>query len=658
MNMKLRYILSSAALAVLRMLSGCGKTRPEVFVPGSSQKPGDSGETPSPGGDTPSPAAEFDYSRLTEQNHPRVIFTQSDFDAILSAASSDKVLSTVHSAVITIANQSLTKAVPVYKLDGKRLLSVSRDSELRLLSCAYAYRTTRDSRYLTCAEKTLEAVCSFQDWNARKHFLDVGEMAAGVGLAYDWLYADLTSELNVKIEKALVDLAFTPAQNKVWNLDFYNSTSNWNQVCNGGLVCAALAVYEKNTSVAKSIIEKAVESNAKAVAEMYSPDGNYPEGYSYWNYGTLYQALMNTAFETAGASDFGLSSLEGFSKTSRYMMNMEGPVKNCFNYSDSAPSVNPCIAQFYFAWKFKDVSLLYMEKNRLQSYQSCSENRLLPLIAWYAYKMKIGSSDSIPAPEEKVYSGQGITPVVLVHGNWKMDNSDKFLGIKGGKGNTSHAHLDAGSFVFDAEGVRWAADIGLQSYSTLEPYINLWDMNDGSQRWTSVRYNNFKHDTLTVNDAYHKAAGEAVVESVINSDGKAGAILNLSAPLAGEVESARRTIYLQGEDLIVRDEIKALSSKDAQVRWMMISKASPEIEYGAITLKSSTGKYRYLKTSSATLHRPTLKCSVGAADGTAWSLVSSNYFDQSNSGYYKAGYELTVKAGTSATVEVRLTPEE
>ena len=108
----------------------------------------------------------------------------------------------------------------------------------------------------------------------------------------------------------------------------------------------------------------------------------------------------------------------------------------------------------------------------------------------------------------------------------------------------------------------------------------------------------------------------------------------------------------------MRDEIKALSSKDAKVRWMMISKASPEIEYGAITLKSSTGKYRYLKTSSPTLHRPTLKCSVGAADGTAWSLVSSNYFDQSNSGYYKAGYELTVKAGTSATVEVRLTPEE
>ena len=88
----------------------------------------------------------------------------------------------------------------------------------------------------------------------------------------------------------LLKFAFQQAQNKNWNLNFYEATNNWNQVCNGGLVCAALASYENNPSEAKDMIEKALESNKPALEVMYSPDGNYPEGSGYWCYGTLYQA--------------------------------------------------------------------------------------------------------------------------------------------------------------------------------------------------------------------------------------------------------------------------------------------------------------------------------------------------------------------------------
>ena len=81
----------------------------------------------------------------------------------------------------------------------------------------------------------------------------------------------------------------------------------------------------------------------------------------------------------------------------------------------------------------------------------------------------------------------------------------------------------------------------------------------------------------------------------------------------------------------------------------MVSLAAPTIEFGAITLKSATGKYRYLKTSSSTGHKPVLK---------TWSTVSNNSYDASNSGYYECGYEVTVAAGASAVITVRLTPEE
>lgn len=638
-------IITQFIFACILAFTGCQTERFPIFYPGTSQDVDqDDPQTP-PSEDV----KDFNWASLETGEHPRIIFSNSDFEALKNALSTDQVLLNLHEKAVSIANSSIGKPDLQHVLTGKRLLSVSRDAERRIVSCAYAYKTTGELKYLTQAEHDIVTVCNFPDWNARKHFLDVGEMAAGVALGYDWLYSELSEETRTLVCKALNDYAFYPARNKIWNLDFYNSDGNWNQVCNGGLVCAALAVYERNQTVAKEIIEKAATSNVVAMKAMYSPDGNYPEGYGYWNYGTLYQALINTALETSGGSDMGLSKVEGFDRTGKYMLYMEGPLKKTFNYSDCAPAVVPCLAQWYFAWKLKDTSLLYLEKSRISNYSSTDESRLLPLIVYYAYKMSLGSIDGVPAPEDLFFRGEGLTPVVLIHENWKMDQSDKFLGIKAGKGNTGHAHLDAGSFVYDAEGVRWSADLGLQSYGTLESHINLWDMSDGSERWGSFRYNNFNHSTITVNDTYHKVAGVAKIEGLINTEGRKGATVNITAPLSSELALARRTIYMEGDDLVVKDEIKALPEKSAKVRWTMVTMASPTIEYGAVTLKSPTGKYRYLKTSSSTGHKPVLK---------TWTTVSNNSYDASNAGYYECGYELTVAPGTDAVVTVRLTPEE
>lgn len=641
-----RFVRILLLAAVCVALAGCAKDRFPVFVPGSSAA---SGEEPSnpvipPPMVTPDP----DWSRLTSSAHPRIIYTDADFDAIRKGVSGNPVLAEIHNGIIAIATSSLTAADLERKLSGKRLLDVSRNAEERILSCAYAYKTTSDRRFLEKAERDIVTVCNFSDWNARKHFLDVGEMAAGVALGYDWLYNELSDETKSLVCRKLNEFAFSPALGKVWNLDFYSAVNNWNQVCNGGLVCAALAVYEKDQQVAREIVDKAMQSNVAAMETMYSPDGNYPEGYSYWNYGTLYEALMLTAMETATGSDTGLSNIGGFSHTGKYMLYMESPLGQCFNYSDCAPSTVACLAQWYFAHKFNDLSLLYLEKDKIRSYRSSSESRLLPLVAYYAYKMNIESLDDITAPEESFFVGEGLTPVVLIHDSWTMDTADKFLGIKGGKGNTSHAHLDAGSFVYDAFGVRWSADLGLQSYGTLEPYINLWNMNDGSERWTAFRYNNYNHSTLTVNNTYHRVAGEAKIEGIVNDNGKKGAIVDMTGPLSNEAAKVRRTVWMEGDNLYVTDEITARQDKDANVRWTMVTRARPVIEYGAITL-SSANRTLYLKTSSSTRHRPVLK---------TWSTVSSNSWDQANTGYYECGYELTVSKGMEASVTVCLTPEE
>ena len=44
----------------------------------------------------------------------------------------------------------------------------------------------------------MNAVCNFPDWNSKRHFLDVGEMATAVAFGYDWLYNELSAATRTK----------------------------------------------------------------------------------------------------------------------------------------------------------------------------------------------------------------------------------------------------------------------------------------------------------------------------------------------------------------------------------------------------------------------------------------------------------------------------
>ena len=47
--------------------------------------------------------------------------------------------------------------------------------------------------------------------------------------------------------------------------------------------------------------------------------------------------------------------------------------------------------------------------------------------------------------------------------------------------------MDAGSFIYERKGIRWAIDLGMQNYLSLESRgINLWDQSQEGQRWGSV----------------------------------------------------------------------------------------------------------------------------------------------------------------------------
>src|SRR5581483_11598274 len=104
----------------------------------------------------------------------------------------------------------------------------------------------------------------------------------------------------------------------------WRNTGNWNQVCNAGLLSAALALADEEPDLARQVIAGARKSLPLGMAA-YAPDGGFPEGPGYWTYATTYAAIAIAELETALGTDFGLSSSPGFDRTIRYYEAVQGP---------------------------------------------------------------------------------------------------------------------------------------------------------------------------------------------------------------------------------------------------------------------------------------------------------------------------------------------
>ena len=198
----------------------------------------------------------------------------------------------------------------------------------------------------------------------------------------------------------------------------------------------------------------------------YDPDGAYAEGYSYWEYGTTFNVLCLSAVEQVFHTDFGLPAMRGFSRTTSYYEHMVGVTGDSFNYADCGTEYGLTPAMFWFARKTGDPSLLWLEKDFLKAdyRDNYLSNRVLPAaLLWGA---AIGL-DTLSAPKQRMWNGGGTTSVSLMRTSWSDPNA-LFVGIKGGTASSNHAHMDAGSFVMEADGVRWAEDLGREDYELLE----------------------------------------------------------------------------------------------------------------------------------------------------------------------------------------------
>lgn len=569
--------------------------------------------------------------------HPRLLLKQGEEKKINALIQKNPGMFSVHQAIIDDADKILTKSPSERVLKGKRLLAVSNEAFKRIYFLSYAYRMTSDLKYANRAEKELVAVCDFQDWNP-SHFLDVAGMSMAVAIGYDWLFDTLAETTREKVRKAIIDKAFTPASKKK-HTSFYTSSNNWNQVCNAGLVLGALAIYDEEPEISKAIIEKSVKSIPLAM-QSYGPDGAYPEGYSYWGYGTGFQVTMMAALESALGTDYKLSEDKGFMNTPYYMLMMLAPSGLCYNFGDSGskPPFQP--AMFWFSAKLNDASILFHEQKTLAKMAKGDNGGMLPNVLIFSKDAKF---ETTKVPNTNFYSSQGAKPIFMYRSGWN-DKNDAYLGVVGGRANASHGHMDAGSFVYEKNGVRWALELGLQSYITLESKgVDLWNKKQKGQRWDVFRLGNTGHSTLTINGEKHLVAGEAKIINTFQTTDTKGAELDLSPIFSNSVQQVIRKVYLDSKnDLHVNDKIKT-KEISANVIWQMVAPSEAKIVGDNQIELTKDGQKMILTVESPA--SVTMKI---------WSNEPVNTYDQDNPGTLRVGFETTILPKSEAELVIKL----
>jgi hypothetical protein len=495
--------------------------------------------------------------------HPRLMALDSDIARLREVVRSDARAGALYAAVKKSADAILEQSPVVHRLIGPRLLDQSRRALDRVYTLALVYRMEGGARYLERALKELRTAAAFPDWNP-SHFLDTAEMTHALAIGYDWLYPALAAEDRALLRKAIVEKGLDPGIQVYKSGGWWSKSAyNWNQVCNGGMTIGALAIAEDERERAAYIVGRSVESIKLAMAS-YAPDGGWAEGPGYWHYATRYNVYYLAALESALGTDFGLPAAPGFSRAGEFRIYCIGPTGMAFNYADAGTREGGAEEMFWLARKFSNPVYAGDELERLRRPHALD-------LVWYQPSGQ--SPKQAGWPLAKMYQG---VDVGFLRTAWE-DPKATWIGIKGGDNQANHGHLDLGSFVLEAGGVRWAADLGSDDYN-LPGYF-------GKSRWTYYRLKTESHNTVLIDGENQNPKAKASMRL----EGTTLRI-DMSQAYAGKLESYTREATLRGASVVIRDTIAA--ARPVEALWGMVTQAQVETGGARATLRQDGAELR------------------------------------------------------------------
>ncbi len=495
------------------------------------------------------PLAKEILSTLRKE-HPRLLATRKDFDDLKKRVATEPQLKKWTAALFAEAQKTL--AAPPLTAKGNDL-GVAWATQERVYQLALAYRLSGQKQYAERLWKDLEIAVAFKDWHPA-HFLDTAEMSQAFAIAYDWCHDAWTDAQRKTLREALIEKGLKPAleiyrkpEGQRW---WAEQATNWNQVCNSGAALGALAIADEAPEIAAETLRESLLSVPIGMKQ-YEPDGAGKEGPGYWSNGVRHNVLHIAALETALGSDFGLLKRGGLATTGFYALYATNNAGLVFSYGDSSHGAVATPELYWLSRKFNQPALAWYQSRLARGH---------PLDILF-YDERAEKFDAKTLPLERSFRG---AEVATFRSDWS-DRKGLFVGFKGGDNSAAHTHLDLGTFMLDADGVRWAIDLGAENYNV----AGYWDRK--RQRWTYYRCRAEGHNTLVINRDGNPDQDPTATAPIIRFASKkqsAFAIADLTPAYAKSATKVWRGVaMLDRSQVLVQDEV--IADRPTEVFWFM-----------------------------------------------------------------------------------------
>ena len=530
--------------------------------------------------------------------HPRIQATKEDFDRIKSEYNTNAQVKKWVDKILTAADNGLGDDAVVYELrDGVRLQMVSRDVLINMYTYGLAYQMTGDLKYVTRAYKDLEAVCSlFPNWHPTHH-IDTGMMSAAVAVGYDWMYHGFTPEQRKVIEEGAYKNGFYHI-----NISYQTATGpltdtgirigNHNVITNGGFAMLGMAMLDAYPEISHYIVSNAIHSLGYMLND-FGKDGTWEEGPSYWELTMQYTSKILSTLKGVFGHCYTLDLGEGLALTAQFMVTMQSE-NGVYSYAD-ANKVKMYVPElFWLSNKFNQPEITPTVLDLSGGNFRDNEDYVLASL-WYDTSTENTSGGM---PLDNLFA---TAHVGNMHQSY--DSGSAFFAFKAGRNNIGHAHLDAGSFIFETMGVRWADDTGYTALGYNQP--NFFEQEEGGRRWLAEGTRVKDHNCIEINPALDKGSdkrGEVYMGQLLNStspviryevkDRGGIVVVDTSEAYKKGAAGVKRGFFFTDnrQSLVIRDEIQLYNETD--VNWYLVTPAEVAItENGAIL----TSKGRQLK---------------------------------------------------------------
>lgn len=539
----------------------------------------------------------FNKKTNNGEMHPRLMGTKEDFDRVKLQAKSDPELAGIINQLIAQADAKMPNApVTYYYNDSYRTLNTAFQFTRQMEQFGLAYQLTGDKKYVDRAWLDIKSVCSFPDLN-EAHVIDCGTYLSGLALAYDWMYHALTEEQRDIMAEATMSMGIEVMDRAFYmglpsaavgslTVDTMQQTSyftkwrsNYVPYTVVGLISSALAFAEHNPDVCFDLIEKSLRATEYAMFGLV-PDGAWIEGVDYWEVTVGNICRYMSYMETSLGTNYNLWKAQGF-RTSARAKAAEESFHGSVAHSDSQQN-NGSVSSYAYPWFAKNLGqndLAALRQLYLKGVYA-HYGLVAPTVTGLdiLYYTKADMEDAKKFPKVQVFKG---LESFSVHENYG-DPTTFYFFSQAGQAFHYHGHNDCGSFAFEMDDVRWAMDLGKDSY----------DLHSGDRYYQIYRKRTEGHNTLTINNGDYwnqKETEYCAVSDYAEGEGGAYGVYDMTS-LYRDVNSVKRGFYIDENYsvLTVRDEIDV--QVNSEVWWFMHTMADIEILDKNTALLSMDGK--------------------------------------------------------------------